>query len=739
MLSESVQIVLDAVDQASDVIASVTGSLQGMESSAGDMGTAMAGVGAAGAAAGEAIGGAGDELDDTNMTMLESVQGMQGLSGVMRMGIGDFEQYQMLQIRGQAATLAVQKAQDTLNKVMETAASDNQKVVTTQAEMIAAQENYQASVAKYGETSKQATQALAEYTKAQTAYKSAVDAASKATQQITVDQEALRIAQERAQYYQERTNLDYLMMATQAPMFISGIAKSAETIGGLGDALFGGASAEETMIAAMSGVGGTAAGVTGTIAEFAGGLTVAGVAAGAVVAGVVVAAGAIVATGASIAMAHEQGERYVDTYSRWAANIHQTMPGITGDIVAAAGMVAAGWLQMGQDLQTKGVPAIEQWAGGVSKGLTGAGGWVAGMGGDAVKDVQNFGASIGQGFMSMFGPGGTVHSYLTLGAGYLQQLWSNIWSPTGSGASGYTNMGQMVSDAFLGPAGIAFQFPQIFSQLTSKVAPAITDFTKSIGDSFSGIFGGIGIGGMGAGVGSGITQVISEITTQFSQLGARLTPILTTLRTTLTDAFSPIQSAISDIGAGWNAFVSGLRTDYSDTLKKLTDAFGVLDTAIQGVVADASAFVAKLGAVPAEVKSTITVIADDAVSTVEKVIGDLASIVSKTITITVNEIWNDLTGWLSNPQSGDVPTGPLPSRQHGGPVTEGWWYLHDNEYVIPAGQIPHAPSTAVPTQHAIALTNTTNLRLDGQLVWRQTEQRQIQRRLSASAWRMGLG
>jgi hypothetical protein len=307
-------------------------------------------------------------------------------------------------------------------------------------------------------------------------------------------------------------------------------------------------------------------------------------------------------------------------------------------------------------------------------------------------------------------------------------------------------MVQMVTDAFLGPAGVAFQFPSIFTQLTSKVSPAIGDFTKSIGDSFSGIFtglGGAGIGGAGSQITSSITQAITEITTQFSQLGAKLSPALTTLQNSFVSAFSPIANIISQVSAGWNGFISGLQVDYSGTLKKLGDAFSTFDGILQPVIADIVTFLGDLAAIPADVKSTITVIADAALGTLETIVGDLASIVDKTVTVTVNEIMNMVGNAPTNVASGQgyapglPPTTPIGARQHGGPISEeGLYYLHAGEFVIPPGQTVRSPIGPGSSPNLpINLNNQTTLRVDGQAIARVTERHQILRRTTSSAYK----
>jgi hypothetical protein len=709
-MSESeASITINAVDEASDTIHEVESSLQDMESSAGGVSGAMSDVTDSATGASSAIDDVGSSMDDTSMGFMDSMNGLNGLSSSLRMGIGDYEQYSLLQLRTQSTTLMVQRAQDAYNKVLQESQKDNQAVASTQATLVDKQIAYNDAVSKYGANSTQAAQAQLALTKAQDAYNKAVDTASQVTQKIAIDQQALQDSQQRLSYYQERSTLNMVMMAAEIPMFVTGIARSAQVLGGLGDTL--------------GSVGPAIAGVGGTVAEFAGGLTLAGVAAGAVVAGVAVAAGAIVVTGISLAMAHQQGETYIQTYSRWAQNIHQTMPGIVGDIAAGAGMVAAGWLQMGQDLQTKAIPALENFAG------------------SAVKNVEGFGSSVGQSFTSMFGSGGTVSSYLTQGVGYLQQLWSNVWSPTGSGAGGFTNMGQMVADAFLGPAGIAFQFPTIFSQLSSKVAPSIGDFAKSLTGLFAGLGTVGGLSSIGTQLTSGITQAITQVTTLFSGLSTKLAPSLTAIQNAFNSAIAPIVGIINALSSGWTGFTSALQVDYSGTLKKLGDSFNTLDGFVTTVVGDVETFLTDVGKVPAEVKATVTVIADAAIASLETIITDLANIVSKTVTVTINEIMNIL-GLGNAPTAPSSPWGPYPpGKQSGGPINEtGVYLLHAGEYVLPpntsyVGTVPNSGGSN--SQQAIVLTNNNILRLDGQVLSRLIQQQMIQRRTMASGYKWG--
>jgi len=690
------------------------------------------------------------------MSLMDSMQGMQGLSGNLRMMIGDTEQYQMLQIRGQAATLAVQKAQDALNKAMETARADDQNEATAKNNLLNAQTNYNEAVVKYGANSKQAQQAQAELTKATEEYNTSVQKAQQATQQITVDQQALQVAQERAQYYQERTNLDYLMMATQVPMFIGGISRSAEALGGLGDSL--------------GGVGETLGGAGASIAEFAGGLTLTGVAAGAVVAGVVVAAGAIVATGISLYQAHQSGESYVQTYSRWAANIHQTMPGIAGDIVAAAGLVSAGWLQMGQDLQTKGIPAVENFAGSISKDLGGAVGWVQqGMGGiggmisgavsgaagavegagawlggtvgGAWKVVENFGSTLGRGFVSMFSQGGQVYSYLTQGVGYLQQLWQNVWSPAGTGLSGYANMGQMVTDAFLGPAGMAANFPTLFNQLSQKVSPVLSDFGKTISEGLSNAFGGV-TGGLG-----GATSLLQPLLTSFQQFPSQAMASLAQISATITSAFTQITAPITSFGTSitstlsnaFTAATNAVTTFGGSAVAIITGAFNTIlsDAQTWGnqFVSDVANFVQTAAADLGKVSQTISVAVQTIPPDVSGVIAALASI-PKTIVVTIEEVVAQVGAAVSGGGGG-----PLPSERgmQGGGYTGsegGWWYLHPYEYVIPESKMGRTgPTALLPSNQPINLNTQTTLRLDGQALVRNSEKHQIFRRTSSSGYK----
>jgi hypothetical protein len=183
--SSEVAITISAIDAASDVIQGVQSNLDDMEASAGDMSGAMGGMADSAGQATSALNDTSDSLDATGESSMFSMQSYAGLTGVMRSGIMDFERTEMMQLRIQTATVAVEKAQTAYNN----------------------------AVAKYGENS---TQAL-------------------------LASQNLANAQDRLNMYQEKSVLNYTMMATQIPMMISNVSS---LVGGFGalSGVFGGAS-----------------------------------------------------------------------------------------------------------------------------------------------------------------------------------------------------------------------------------------------------------------------------------------------------------------------------------------------------------------------------------------------------------------------------------------------------------------------------------------------------------------
>ena len=69
-------------------------------------------------------------------------------------------------------------------------------------------------------------------------------------------------------------------------------------------------------------------------------------------AGIAAVVALLVYAGYSLAQSKTGFESWTEAYNKWAANIHATIPRIAGDIIAAAGMVAAGWFQMLSDAET---------------------------------------------------------------------------------------------------------------------------------------------------------------------------------------------------------------------------------------------------------------------------------------------------------------------------------------------------------------------------------------------------
>ena len=576
-----------------------------------------------------------DSFDGVNQGAMWSSQGVMGLASTLRMGISDYERYEMTQMRIQSAQLTIQKATLSYDEAVQTLTKDQDKAT-------AAQEAYNAAVDKYGANSPQAVKALQNYDAAIQTVQDQTAKVSNAQQQLTVDQDRLT-------FYQERSTLSMVSMGLQLPMAAASLTQMGAALGGVG---------------------------------------IAGVAAGAAVAGVVVAGALLVGTGISLYQAHQQGESYIQTYSRWAANIHQTMPGITGDVVAAAGMVSAGWMQMGQDIYTKAAPAIGSAydslkAFGTMMTTTGPGGIFAagghagidfskmlglsGLGADASSMLAPLQTGLTNTFKSLFDTGSQVSTAFQQGVGNLQQMWYNVWSPSGSGLGGYKNVSAMLEDAFTGPGGL----------------------TQALQTQFMGAFQNAAV------------------------------PV--------TALAAGVESIVTAIGK-----LPGVQT----TLDALKSAFNEVDTVVQGLVGDVAAFVGNLANIPKEVDSTIKVITDAAISAITQVINLLAQVVDKVVTVTVNFLQSGGAG----PSGGFG--GGIPVYQYGGPIPEtGIYHLEAGEYVVPANQAhamtapTPAASPAIPAQPPTSLNTTTTLQLDGQVLTSVTQRHLVQRRLFTTSYR----
>jgi phage-related protein len=187
-----VAITISAVDEASDVIANVQSNLSDLTTTADSVAPAMTDVS-------DSTGAATESMDGLNQSTMWSMQGMMGLSSTIRMGITDYERMDLMHVRLEQSTLAVQKAQ----------------------------EAYSAAVKAHGAASQQATQA----------------------------EEALQIAEDRLNYYQQRNMLNYVQMGLQIPMIIASITQLTGGLGGLGGALGSAGEAVGGVVAALGPVG----------------------------------------------------------------------------------------------------------------------------------------------------------------------------------------------------------------------------------------------------------------------------------------------------------------------------------------------------------------------------------------------------------------------------------------------------------------------------------------------------
>jgi phage-related protein len=144
-------------------------------------------------------GDATQSMDGLNQSTMWSMQGMMGLSSVVRLGITDYERLQLTHVRLESSQLAVTKAQE--------------------------------------------------------AYTAAVKAHGAASQQAIDAQDKLQVATDRLNYYQERSNLNWVMMATQIPMALASITQLTGGLGSLGGALSGAGESIGGLVAAMGPIG----------------------------------------------------------------------------------------------------------------------------------------------------------------------------------------------------------------------------------------------------------------------------------------------------------------------------------------------------------------------------------------------------------------------------------------------------------------------------------------------------
>jgi phage-related protein len=185
---------ISAIDDASETINQVQDSVSDLTMSVQSVGPAMSDAGAA-------TGAATGSMNDFSQSTMWSMQGVRGLSSVVRLGIIDLETYQMTHNRLEQAQYTAQKAQ----------------------------EAYTEAVKKFGPASQQA-----------------IDAHQK-----------LQDAMDRVTYYQEKENLNWIMMATQIPMIVASLTQMSAGLGSVSGALSG---LSATFSGSTAALGGLAAG-----------------------------------------------------------------------------------------------------------------------------------------------------------------------------------------------------------------------------------------------------------------------------------------------------------------------------------------------------------------------------------------------------------------------------------------------------------------------------------------------
>jgi phage-related protein len=484
-MSESdVAITISAIDQASDVISGVQGSLQDMQSTAGDMSASMAGMTSSVDASGTALNDMSGSLDGTTQSFAGTMRGMMGLSGVLRMGIMDFEHYHMLHIRMEAATVAVEKAQTAYNK----------------------------AVAKYGENS---TQAL-------------------------IAAQTLQVAQDRLNYYQERSTLNMVNMGLQIPTMISGVMSMAGSFGALSGVFGSATTAIGGVVAALGPIGIAIIAIIAVVAllytawtqdwggirEIVGGSvkTIQG------------ALGGFLdwMKGLASGISNALGGVGYWLQANWKDML---MVGLTGPLGLAMEAWKNNWFGI-RDIVTNALSGVQSE---ITTGLAGIASWVTG----ALKPISDVFSTLSndlsRGFLDLFNMGGQVATMFMRGVQNLQLMWKNAWDPMGQGLSGFPNFIKMVQDSFLGGGGFVQAIQTTFSQLPGMITPALSSFGSALSNAFKDVFSGLG--GVGKGLAglfdlSGLQSSISDSFSKVADTVRSQSPLLSAAFTTVKDVVS---------------------------------------------------------------------------------------------------------------------------------------------------------------------------------------------------------
>jgi hypothetical protein len=510
-----VDIDIEAEDEASGVIDGIQDSIDRLGSSAESTSGSMDGLSNSSDSTSESMSGLSDSSDDVSGSMaISAVQVIglaYGMSTALR-GIMQFEQMQQKLALGQQTlasdtdTLDQSLYQYTGNQALGIQLTDEQNAKNDQANTLL--EQYGGTLEEAGlkyqalEAAKGVNISLSQ---AEIAVANQLDSE---TQKVTNDQNANSTSMIGMVSSAARVALGLGQVGVTAAMMLGILGPGSSGLGGALSSVAGwlgiGGNAAEGATESFDGLASAFADMTPEAAvagdaavDVAGGLTLVGVAAGAVVVGVAAAAGLLIGTGAALVQAHQAGESYIQTYSAWAANIHATMPGIGGDVLAAAGMVSAGWLQMASDVTGVAEPALQNAWTSISTGATKAST-------DFSLDVSSMAQAIE-----------TIPARVSSVASSISSSLGSDWSTITTGAA--SAFGSVAADIAAIPTTVT-------TTVEAVVAAAISDFQQVVG-----IIGSILtsiVTTVTANVDSGISaiqsflqwvdQIPSEITTQIN-------------------------------------------------------------------------------------------------------------------------------------------------------------------------------------------------------------------------------